>query len=75
MQYLAKINIGAGGTWAKGETKDEALKNCIKRAIEDWSGIYDIKRAIKEHEVDVKIYKDGGTDSFEDDTYIETVTP
>ena len=67
MKYLAKTFIGAGGTWAKGETKDQAVKNCIKQAISDWSGLYDIKRAVREHAVEVHVYKD--------DTFLETVTP
>lgn len=75
MEYVARIFIGAGGTWAKGETKDQAVKNCINRAISDWSGIYDMKRALDEKALRVKIYKDGGTNDFEDDTYLETVTP
>jgi len=68
------MTIGAGGTWQKGATKEEAVNGCVKRAIEDWSGLYDIKRAVKEGAAKVHLYKDGGTDSFDDDTYLETVT-
>jgi hypothetical protein len=74
MTYLAKMTIGVGGCWQRAETKDEAVRLCVRRAIEDWSGLYDIKRAVKEGEAKVNIYKDGGTDSFDDDIYLETVT-
>jgi len=74
MIYLARVFIGAGGSWAKGKTKDAAVKRCIQIAIEDWSGLFDIKEAVKAGEFKVHIYEDGGTDSFADDTYIETVT-
>jgi hypothetical protein len=73
MIYVARMFVGVGGTWQKGETKQDAVKKCVQRAIEDWSGLYDIKGAVKAGVVEVHIYEDGGTDSFDDDTYIETV--
>ena len=75
MAYIARMFIGAGGSWARGETKDEAVKRCVKLAVSDWSGLYDMKRALKEKALEVNVYEDGGTDSFDDDTYLETVTP
>jgi hypothetical protein len=75
MAYIARMFIGAGGCWQRAETKDEAVRLCVRRAIEDWSSLYDMKRALKEKALKVSIYEDGGTDSFDDDTYLETVTP
>jgi hypothetical protein len=65
MTYLAKMTIGCGGSWAKGETEEEAIKRCIEYAKVDWSFLYKI-----EGEVELAIFKDGGADSFEDDTFI-----
>ena len=72
--YLARIGIGAGGTWQKGTSKHEAVRKCVSRAIEDWSSLYDLESAQKAGQLEVDLYLDGGTESFDDDTYIETVT-
>ena len=75
MSYIARISVGAGGSWARGETKEGAINKCVQIAIRDWSSLYDMKKALRERAMRVNVYEDGGTDSFEDDTFIETVTP
>ena len=72
--YLVKMNIGAGGSWAKGETKEAALLKCFEIAKQDWSGLYDLDAAQKAGALVANVFEDGGTDSFEDDTFIEAVT-
>ena len=74
MEYLARVNIMGGGSWQKADTKMEAVRGCIQRVREDWSHLFDIDAALEAGELKVNLYKDGGTDSFEDDEFIETVT-
>ena len=74
MIYLARINLGAGGTWQKDPDKNTAIRKCVQRAKEDWSSLYDLDAAQTAGELKVNVYEDGGTDSFDDDIFIETVT-
>ena len=73
MKYKAMINIMGGGTWYTADTKEEAVEKCVALCIRDWSSLFDIKAAKKAGELRVNIYQDMGTDSHEDDVYLETV--
>jgi|5_EtaG_2_1085323.scaffolds.fasta_scaffold14729_6 hypothetical protein len=71
-KYCARVTIGGGGSWAQANTKEEAVKNLIHIAHEDWRSLLDIKKAWKAGEMRVAVFEDGGTDSWDDDTYLET---
>jgi len=67
--YLAKMQVGAGGSWAKGATEDEAMKRCLEIAKVDWKGLYRL-----EGPYEMAIFEDGGTTSFADDKFLHLAT-
>lgn len=70
--WLAKCNVMGGGSWSRShEGKDEALKGLREQLLDDWSHLFDIRDALKDG-IEVAVYKDGGTDSWDDDEFIET---
>ena len=40
--WLAHIPIGAGGTWARGEDREETIRRCLRMCKSDWSSLYDL---------------------------------
>ena len=73
MTYKAMIHLCTGGTWQLADTKEEAVKKVVKRATEDWYGLYDIRKAQKAGELFVDIFEDAGTDSHDDDVWLEQI--
>jgi len=72
--WLARVNIMGGGCWHRShESKAEALRGLRRQLLADWSHLFDIKAALKEG-IEVGVYKDAGTDSWDDDEFIETAT-
>ena len=72
--WLAKCNVMGGGCWSRShDSKAEALRGLKRQLKADWSGLFDIDKALKEG-IEVGIYKDGGTSSWDDDEFIETAT-
>lgn len=47
MSFYAKVNIGAGGSWARDDDRDEALKRLGQIIIEDWGGTFDFPDVIE----------------------------
>ena len=39
---LAVCMIGAGSSWGRAETVDEAVRNCKNSLEQDWGSIYDL---------------------------------
>ena len=74
MRFIARVFIGAGGSWARGETTTVAADNVLRIAKQDWSGLFDVEQAIRDGQLEIHLYEDGGTDSFDDDTFIKTIT-
>lgn len=71
--YVARTMIGAGGCWHRDHDRDAALAGLRDRLRADWSGLFDIDAMLKEG-IPVSLFRDGGTTSFADDTFIESVT-
>jgi len=70
--WLARCDIGAGGCYSRShESAADAMRGLKRRLKEDWGGLYDIRAALKEG-IEVRVYTDGGTDSWEDDEFIDT---
>jgi hypothetical protein len=73
MKYKAMVRPMGGGCWAIAETKGEAMRMLKRELKSTWSHLFDINAWIKSGEATCNIYEDAGTDSHEDDVYIETV--
>lgn len=69
--WIARVNIMGGGCWYRShEGEDEALRGLRRQLKQDWSRLFDIDAALKAG-IKVGLYKDGGTESFEDDEFVE----
>lgn len=38
--WLAYIPMGAGGTWARGEDREDTIRRAVKMCRSDWGGLY-----------------------------------
>jgi hypothetical protein len=72
-KYKAMVNPMGGSCWAIAETKGEAMRMLRGELKRNWSHLFDIKGWLKSGEAECNIYEDAGTDSHDDDTYLETV--
>lgn len=71
--FLAFVQIGAGGSWGRGPTEEKALEHCAN-SLRDWKHLIDITGK----DVEVGLYDVTGYDSvamgsngvWADDTYI-----
>lgn len=71
--WLARVDIMGGGCWARShESKQAALEGLARQLKADWSGLFKIDEALVKG-IEVAVYKDAGTKSWEDDEFIETV--
>jgi hypothetical protein len=73
MKYKAMVHIYDGGSWAIAETKGQAMRDLRKILKRDWSHLFNIDAWLKSGQATCNIYEDAGTDSHDDDKYLETV--
>lgn len=73
MKYKAMVNPMGGSCWAIAETKGEAMRMLKGELKRNWSHLFDIQGWLKSGEAECNIYEDAGTDSHDDDKWIETV--
>ena len=59
--YLAVILIGAGSSWARMASKDDAIKSVCKILKSDWSSLYKLKKGT---EVNVTVVNVDGYDDI-----------
>ena len=72
--YLARVNIMGGGCWYRShKSKEDALNGLARQLKADWGHLFDIPAALKKG-IEVPIYRDAGTSSWDDDEYLETMT-
>jgi hypothetical protein len=57
--FLAFVQIGAGGSWGRGPTEEQALEHCAL-SIRDWKGLLDVLGK----DVEVGLYDVTGHDSL-----------
>ena len=74
-QYTAMVHIINQNSisWATASTKGKAMVECRKQLKRDWSHLFNVNSWLKTGNATCDIFEDAGTDSFDDDTYIETV--
>jgi len=72
-KYKAMVNPMGGSCWAIAETKGEAMRMLKGELKRNWSHLFDIKGWLKSGTAECNIYEDAGTDSHDDDIYLETV--
>ena len=71
--YLARISIGGGGCYSRShKSQEDALDGLVLQLKADWSGLFNVKAALKKG-IEVAVYRDAGTTSFEDDEFLEVV--
>jgi len=73
MKYKAMVNPMGGTCWAIAKTKGEAMRMLKGELKRSWSHLFDIKGWLKSGKATCDIYEDAGTDSHNDDKYLETV--
>jgi len=72
--WLARVNVMGGGCWYRShKSKADALRGLRRQLLADWSHLFDIKAALKDG-IEVPVYKDGGTTSWDDDEFVEMAT-
>lgn len=68
MKYCARLRIGNGGSWARGDTPDAAALKCLRIAQADWNGLYAIP-----DDTPIPVYMDSGTGNFDDDVFFKAI--
>lgn len=72
--WLARVDIMGGGCWFRShESKAEALRGLRRQLKSDWGHLFDIDAALKKG-IEVNVFKDAGTTSWDDDEFVEVAT-